>query len=150
MKPKKTLAGFRDQLAKFANEATLPDEDKEQRPIVIIIDELDRCRPPYALQLLEKIKHLFNVPNITFVLAVDKEQLAYSIQSMYGHGMNTNGYLRRFIDLDFNLPAPEINAFCHAQFQRFGLEDFFKKRVQGFQYDRRNLSESFVSFFKSF
>ena len=147
---KKTLTSFRDQLAKFANEATSPDEGNDRRPIVIIIDELDRCRPPYAIQVLEKIKHLFNVLNITFVLAVDKEQLGYSIQSMYGHGMNTNGYLRRFIDLDFNLPVPEISAFCDAQFQRFGLEEFFTKRGPDLRYDRDNVTKAFISFFRGF
>jgi hypothetical protein len=147
---KQTLTGFRDQLEKFANEATSPEQGEDRRAIVIMIDELDRCRPPYAVEALEKIKHLFNVPNIAFILAVDKEQLGYSIQSMYGQGMNTSGYLRRFIDLDFNLPASELKAFCHAQFQRFGLEEFFEKRVPELRHDRKNVTDAFISFFSGF
>ena len=148
---KNTIQGFRGELSKFADEVTAPDEGQERRPIVIMVDELDRCRPPYAVQLLEKIKHLFNVRNIVFVIAIDKEQLGNSIKSMYGQGMDVNGYLRRFIDFDFNLPTPEASAFCHAQFTRFGLKELFEKRTGDLaRNDQKNLTEAFTAFFRGF
>ncbi len=45
-------------------------EDGEARKLVIVVDELDRCRPDYALALLEIIKHFFAVPHVHFVLGV--------------------------------------------------------------------------------
>ena len=117
---------------------------------MLLVDELDRCRPTYAVQILEKMKHLFNVPNIIFVLAVDRNQLGYSIQSMYGQGMDVSGYLRRFIDLDFNLPVPAADAFCKAQFV-FGLEAIFEKRTADLiKYDQRNLHTAFSAFCTGF
>ena len=49
---------------------------KEKQPFVIFIDELDRCRPLYAIELLERIKHIFGIDGLIFVLSIDKEQLA--------------------------------------------------------------------------
>ena len=41
----------------------------------VFIDELDRCRPNYAVSYLETIKHVFDIHGLVFVLAVDYEHL---------------------------------------------------------------------------
>lgn len=86
-------------------------EKRHGKPLVIAIDELDRCRPSYAVELLEIAKHFFTVDNIVFVLAIDKTQLAHAINAIYGNNFDSIGYLRRFIDLDFRLPRPEKTDF---------------------------------------
>ena len=78
--------------------------------MVVIIDELDRCRPLFAIEVLEKAKHLFNVGNVVFVIGIDREQLGHSIRTVYGAGMDPEGYLRRFIDMNFNLPNPILSS----------------------------------------
>ncbi|MDR1976607.1 MAG: KAP family NTPase [Campylobacteraceae bacterium] len=90
---------------------SLLDQIDKDRPFVIFIDELDRCRPLYAIGLLEKIKHVFNVDKLVFVLSIDKHQLSESIKSQYGN-IDTDNYLRRFINLEFNLKNPSIEDFC--------------------------------------
>ncbi|HGF7203533.1 TPA: P-loop NTPase fold protein, partial [Vibrio cholerae] len=72
-KAKKTLGSFREHLADFADSVA----SKNEKPLVFIIDELDRCRPNFSIEILEKAKHFFNVPNIIFVLGADKEQLGH-------------------------------------------------------------------------
>lgn len=67
-----------------------------QRKIVIIIDELDRCKPTFAVQLLEIVKHLFDIKGITFIFMLDIEQLSYLIKTIYGQEMAAAGYLCRF------------------------------------------------------
>jgi predicted KAP-like P-loop ATPase len=62
------------------------------------VDELDRCRPTYAIQTLELVKHLFNVPGLIFIFALDIEQLSHSVQTVYGQNMDAQGYLCRFFD----------------------------------------------------
>jgi hypothetical protein len=84
----------------FAPENTL---DEDLKPIIIIIDELDRCRPSYALQLLERMKHFFSVPKVHFVLGVNLEQLANSVAATYGSGINGQLYLQKFIQLSVQL-----------------------------------------------
>lgn len=92
---------------------------------MLIIDELDRCRPTYAIEVLEKAKHFFNVAGMVFVLAVDNGQIRHSIKSVYGVGMDVDGYLKRFIDLPYTLPRPKKELFCKALFGRFSLDEYF-------------------------
>lgn len=83
----------------------------EQKPFVIFIDELDRCRPLYAIELLERIKHIFGIDGLIFVLSIDKKQLVESIKSQYGN-IDAQTYLRRFIDMEYNLQNPSLDDFC--------------------------------------
>lgn len=77
-------------------------------PIFIIIDELDRCRPTYAVKLLEEIKHLFDVPGLVFVFGLHGEQLARSVAGAYGPDFDGQAYLRRFINRRYTLPEPDL------------------------------------------
>ena len=85
-----------EQLRK-ALETALSGEDGPQK-LFIIVDELDRCRPDYALRVLETIKHVFSVKNVRFVLGVNLEQLAHSVRAVYGLGISGEKYLQRFVD----------------------------------------------------
>ncbi len=78
-------------------------------PLVIIIDELDRCRPTFALELLERIKHLFDVPNVVFLLFFHRAALASAICQMYGSDINTDAYLRKFVSVNLDLPSASID-----------------------------------------
>jgi hypothetical protein len=91
------------------------------KPLIIIIDELDRCRPIFAISMLERIKHFFEIPGLVFVLALDREQLGHSIRSVYGQEMDVVGYLRRFIDLEFKLLTSDLQSFLKKQFYKFGI-----------------------------
>lgn len=122
---KRSIEQFRETLSKLANSITNPDNPK---PLVFIIDELDRCRPNYAIEILEKAKHFFNVNNIVFILGADKQQLGSSIKAVYGEGLNVDGYLRRFMDFDFVLPPPEKGLFVNALFKRYSFYDYFSKK----------------------
>jgi len=148
---KKSVAGFKEQLTELAKKISGSGSDQPQGgPLVILIDELDRCRPPYAVRVLEAVKHFFSVSGVVFVLALDRQQLGHSIRSMYGTGMDVDGYLRRFIDIDYNLPSPEKGAFCKAQFIRFGLADYFKTRTgHEAQYERGQFEELFSELFEA-
>lgn len=81
------------------------------KKIIFFIDELDRCRPTFAIELLEVIKHLFNIDNCIFIISIDKEQLSHSVSTIYGQNMDTIGYLRRFFDLDYRLPKLDVHMY---------------------------------------
>lgn len=106
-KEKECLVQLKENLTKVF-EAT---GAKEGQPFIIFIDEIDRCRPTYAIEMLENIKHLFGIPNLVFVISIDKEQLSKSIQAIYGQ-IDTENYLRRFFDLEVTLPNPSPQRFC--------------------------------------
>jgi len=100
------------------------DSDK---PFIIFIDELDRCRPLYAIELLERIKHVFGIENLIFILSIDKKQLAESIKSQYGN-IDTDNYLRRFIDLEYQLKNNNLDKFCDALYKKFNLDNILKTK----------------------
>ena len=119
-----SVGSFNKALQDVAGELS---EGNGGRPLVIMIDELDRCRPSYAVELLETAKHLFSVDHIIFVLAVNCDQLAHSIKAVYGSEFDAVGYLRRFFDVDFKLPEPDRHAFIESQLEETGIYDYFKQ-----------------------
>jgi len=95
------MAEFRAKLEKF----TSPDDDKQNNTnIIFVIDELDRCRPDYALELLEVIKHFFSAPHLHFVLGVNLKALEDIIRIRYGDTIDAPIYLRKFIQITLELP----------------------------------------------
>ena len=107
---KKAIGDFREALEKAAV-ALSERGDAGAGPLVVLIDELDRCRPSYALELLEVAKHLFSVDRVVFVLALNRDQLVHSVGALYGTDFDAMGYLRRFIDIDVRLPDSDRKAF---------------------------------------
>lgn len=79
-------------------------------PIVIVIDELDRCRPTYAIKLLEEVKHLFDVEGVAFVLGMHGGALAASVSAAYGAQFEGGAYLRRFINRQYALKPAKLEA----------------------------------------
>ena len=86
---REALKSFKSSLEEIASES--------EKPLVFMIDELDRCRPTFALDVLEKIKHIFDVPGVFFVVALNKNALAKTIESVYGIA-DGNEYLSKFFD----------------------------------------------------
>lgn len=123
---RKTLGSFKEALSELAR--CYADGDAH-KPLVIFIDELDRCRPNFAIEVLEKAKHLFNVDNIIFVLATDKTQLGHSIRAVYGQGLDVNGYLRRFIDFDYLLPSPVKSDYIVSLAKQLGLDKYLNRNI---------------------
>jgi hypothetical protein len=103
-------------------------ESGNNNPVIVFVDELDRCRPQYAIALLERVKHLLNLPNLFFVLGIDRMQLANAIRGAYGERFDAETYLQRFIDLDYQLPVRDPNAFIQNLVMEYGLDAFFEGR----------------------
>ena len=108
-------------------------EKHDNQPLFIMIDELDRCRPSYAIELLEIAKHLFSVDRIVFVLAINRSELAHSVKALYGSKFGAKGYLRRFFDLDYLLPAPDRERFVLQVLSDNKLSELFQKDSGAFQ-----------------
>ncbi|ANM16334.1 KAP P-loop domain-containing protein [Rhizobium sp. N541] len=96
-KQKEIAESFRTALAKLPGLLAPPAEGEKQKPLVFIIDELDRCKPYFALALLERIKHFMAVQNVHFVLGVHLTQLQSSVRYAYGNDINAAAYLQKFI-----------------------------------------------------
>ena len=79
--------------------------------LILFVDELDRCKPDYAVRLLERIKHFWNEENITIVYSVNIAQLQHTIKKFYGNDFDAIKYLTRMFDYYFDLPECDIKRF---------------------------------------
>ena len=85
-------------------------EEYYGKKVFVLVDELDRCRPDYAVQVLERIKHLFKDRRLSFVFAINKKELEESIKKEYGE-IDTSVYFEKFFTFSFKLPEIDINSF---------------------------------------
>lgn len=91
--------------------ALLTEKASAKTPIFVFIDEVDRCRPPYAIKLLEEVKHIFGMPNLCFVVSTNIPQLQEAVRAVYGSGFDGHRYLKRFFDRQYALPVPDNENF---------------------------------------
>lgn len=146
---KEALAEFRERLSGIAGALTLESPTKEQeqavasessasiRPrLVFIVDELDRCRPTFALAVLERIKHIFGVQGVTFLLVANLGELGKSVLKVYGNVDETR-YLEKFFEIVVRLPESTagghrltIRAYVHylSRQLRFPRDSFGSSR----------------------
>ena len=120
------------------------------KPLVFIIDELDRCRPTFAIELLERVKHIFDIPGMVFVFGINQSELCLAIKSVYGD-IDADTYLRRFFDIPLLLPKANIENFCRHLIEKYELEEFFSKlRISASDPIHREDFYTFNTFFPSF
>lgn len=89
----------------------LMENASAKTPVFVFIDEVDRCRPPYAIKLLEEVKHIFGMPNLCFVVSTNIPQLQEAVRAVYGAGFDGHRYLKRFFDRQYALPMPNNENF---------------------------------------
>lgn len=122
---------------------SLPNANKKTN-LIFFIDELDRCRPNFAIDLLERVKHIFDIENIVFIISIDKSQLESSISAVHGAKINSSEYLRRFFDLEFGIPTPETKSYIINLISRLDLDDVFSARNSpNTIYDKQHFIDSF-------
>lgn len=107
-----SLQMFKITISNWLKEVISTESEGElEKPMFVFIDELDRCRPTYAIELLETVKHLFDIPGLIFVIATDTEQLQHSVKSVYGEGFDAKRYLYRFFNRSFTLKKPNLKEY---------------------------------------
>jgi hypothetical protein len=140
---KASLERFREALE---NAVKSIQSEGSSKPLVFFIDELDRCRPTFAIELLERVKHLFDVKSMVFVLSIDKKQLEAITAAVYGERIDAPEYLRRFVDLEYSLPVVHTKQYTRVLIERHGFKSFFdaRKSYSELAYDHDNFVEAFA------
>ncbi|MCI5120858.1 MAG: hypothetical protein D3908_06655 [Candidatus Electrothrix sp. AUS4] len=153
---KKSLASFKEYLSLLGKKLGGDNH------VVFIVDELDRCKPKFALSLIESIKHLFSVPNITFLLVMNREQLEESVRCEYGNGVDAAKYLQKFVSIWTGLPkskdryssVPKI--YLQNCLDRMGYQsqtssqqsviELFEELVEYYELSLREIEKSLTNF----
>lgn len=91
-------------------EAVLPEK---ANTLLLVVDELDRCRPTFAMRVLEQLKSLFTDERVVIIYSVNSSQLSHVVEGMYGQGFDGQRYLSRFYDLA--VPLKKVDAFKYLQ-----------------------------------
>ena len=135
----KTAEELRVKVKQILNEVLVEQAEK----LVIFVDELDRCRPSYALEMLERIKHYFDDDRIIFVISVNKEQLIYTISNYYGNGFDSTGYLNKFFDI--NVYVPPVKRKKGNIYSTYGGCRYFEAMIKTFSdYYRLSLRDRLI------
>lgn len=103
---KESIENYKKSLTDFCT--------SQEKPVVFFIDELDRCKPTFAIKLIERIKHFFDVPNLIFVLLLNKSQLEVAIKGVYGEKTDASTYLGKFVHISFKLPKKATGIASHS------------------------------------
>lgn len=125
-KDKLAMHEFKIKLAEYAQ--------AQDKPIVIFIDELDRCKPNFAVNLVERVKHFFDVPNIVFVLLLNRDQLEKAVKGVYGSDTDASTYLGKFVNFFFVLPKPTQDGLNYEQ----RLKSFINGTMKKYKFTRDN------------
>lgn len=140
-KAAKAVEGFKRRLRDLALEGS----DQADGPgLIVFVDELDRCRPAFAISVLETLKHFFDVPGVVFILGVSEKPLKGAIAAAGYGASDHDGYLRRFIDLRLRLPDPPKEKFVISLVRRASLVE------DGILTAGQNVENGAVDFVKSF
>lgn len=126
---KQAIEGFKEALqllsGSLGNDISDTENDSKpaKRPLVFIIDELDRCRPDFALCLIERIKHFFATHGVYFVVGVYYRQLCSSVRLCYGPDVDADYYLQKFFQIKLEINSDSTYAGSAEEFIRYLIRE---------------------------
>lgn len=132
-KEKESVENFRNALSEFCA--------SQDKPVVFFIDELDRCRPLFAVKLIERLKHFFDVPNLVFVLLLNRDQLEKAIKGVYGSETDASSYLGKFVHMYLRLPKRAIALGDHGN----SNWNYLWKLADHYKFPRSQELEQFIN-----
>lgn len=109
--------------------------DKSHIKVYVMVDELDRCRPDYAVHFLETIKHLFNIHGIVFVLGVDVEHLKNTTRKLFGYDLVFEEYFRKFSHREVQLPTRGYES--QRRLNKYYYEKYVVKSRHGYVFSKQ-------------
>lgn len=130
----KNITEFKEVLSNFAqkhrDDTKCKGLIKEGLPLIIFVDELDRCQPTFAVRMLERIKHFFDMENVVFVLFVNKDQIFKAIRGVYGENIDAENYFEKFVNFSVTLGGANYSSTMRESLvycQNYVSNDLFSK-----------------------
>ena len=103
---------------------------KENIRILLIIDELDRCKPDFSVKVLEAVKHFYNYSNITCLVVTNNNQLSKCIKHFYGNDFDGYGYLNKMYDTVLTLDVDENDLEDYLdKYLNFSNDSYLSKEM---------------------
>ncbi len=109
--------------------------------LVLVVDELDRCRPDFAVKTLEILKHLFDIEGLYVILMINKDRLSQHINAFYNIQVigeeKEEGYLAKFINRYEHIPNLNYEVI---------VDDILKTERLKHAIDKGNITEDETKF----
>lgn len=146
--PKYDNANYDDlvEMHEIDSGSVLEMKDSSAKKLVLVVDELDRCRPDYAMKVLEIIKHFFDVEGLFVIIPTNQSALENSLKALYGIDYkNTNieikgeNYFKKFFTKDKKMPKPDYKALVKDYINKEELSNAF---IQGWLKETDNAFNS--------
>lgn len=90
----------------------------EGKKVILMVDELDRCLPPYQIKVLERLHHLFLGNRFIVMLAVNPKQLEATVHKLYGEGMPADKYLKKIIAFSLKLDCGNVSDKIAEKYEK--------------------------------
>ena len=87
----------------------------DNQRLILIVDELDRCKPTFAVKMLETLKHFYSNDKITTIVVTNNIELSHTIKKFYGYEFDGYGYLNKFYDAVISLEIKDIKPYLQKQ-----------------------------------
>lgn len=86
------------------------DTNNSYERVVFFVDDLDRIPPSDAVEVLEALKNIFDVPNCVYVLAIDYDVVVKGLESKFGPKTDENerefrSFFDKIIQVPFSMPT---------------------------------------------
>jgi hypothetical protein len=117
---KHQIDNFKHRLESFLCQV---NDENVRAPLFVLVDEIDRCRPDFAIALLERVKHLFEIDHVIFVIATHTAQLRHAVGAIYGVGFDAERYLLRFFDRTYVFEEPSLDTFIDWLVNQYHIDD---------------------------
>ena len=151
---RKLISEFHEKLSALTD--AIKEEGLFELPLVLIIDELDRCRPTYAIKLLEETKHFFDSTSVVILYGMSRTALTHTVKAVYGSEFGADEYLQRFVRRRFSLAEAPLSSFIEREMLESGApieklhlpgdpDDIEEKRARHARYLSLILAENGVS-----
>ncbi len=121
------IEAFEKEFKNLVNLITSKD-----KPLVIFIDDLDRCMPENAINVIESLKHYLTAEgvNCIFIIGVDKKVISKGIEARYGREIIEGGdYLRKIIDFNIYLEPKIKERYIEVYFSNCGVDSIVEKEL---------------------
>lgn len=116
----------------------------DKQRVIFIVDELDRCKPSFAVDLLEVIKHYFIREDVTFIIATNTNELSHTVRKYYGNDFNGSGYLNKFFDFTYTLNNIDVEHYARNaigwNFDGGMISGLVKDAIHYYQFQMREIN----------
>ena len=98
------------------------------KKVVFFVDDLDRINPADAVEVLEALKNIFDIPHCIYILAIDYDVVVKGLESKFGKKTNQNerefrSFFDKIIQVPFSMPTGtyNINNFLENKLSEMGI-----------------------------